>query len=81
MQTYLVKKVQRNLQKLERQASEVDSSHNATFLGESELRSETQNLFIKCAIFELMISDSLSFETQLNEKIQALTRLVTFLEG
>ena len=46
-----------------------------------ELRTETQKLFMKCALFELLIADSFSFETQLNEKIQALTRSVQFSQG
>ena len=36
---------------------------------EHEIRTQTQDLFIRCAIFELLIADALSVETQLNEKI------------
>ena len=69
----MVKRIQRNLTKLEKQVSEECSSNNATFIGsETEIRQETQHLFIKCALLELLIADGLSFETQLNEKIQAL---------
>jgi len=32
-------------------------------------------------VFELLIADGYSFETQLNEKLQALTRLVNLTEG
>ena len=72
MEISYINKIKRNMAKLERSgrvSAEDCSSNNATFLIDQELRSETQNLFIKCAIFELLIADSLSFETQLNEKI------------
>lgn len=85
MQIQYMSKIKRNMQKLDRSGvsaeEAIDSSHNATFVIDGDLRSETQHLFIKCAIFELLIADGLSFETQLNEKIQALTRMVTFIEG
>ena len=45
MENAFVKKINRNLSKLEKPGSDV-SSHNATFLGETELRTETQNLLI-----------------------------------
>lgn len=80
MENQIVKKVNRNLSKLEKQGSDV-SSHNATFHAESELRQETHNLLLQCAVFELQVADGLSFETQLNEKIQALCRMVAFTEG
>lgn len=40
MENSFVKKINRNLTKLEKQGSDV-SSHNATFIGENELRIET----------------------------------------
>ena len=47
MQQSYIKKIHRNMAQLEKgRASEECSSNNATFIGESELRSETQNLFI-----------------------------------
>jgi len=45
MENSFVKKIIRNLTKLEKQGSDV-SSQNATFIGENELRIETQNLLI-----------------------------------
>ena len=48
---------------------------------EKELRTETQHLFMKCALFELLIADAFSFETHLNEKIQSLIRMVQFAQG
>lgn len=33
------------------------------------LRTETQQLFVNCALFELLIAEGFSFETHLNEKI------------
>lgn len=81
-QCQIMKKIQRNLSKLEKQARvSEECSSNATFALEHEVKTETQNWFIQCAIIELLIADALSFETQLNEKIQALTRLVVFTQG
>lgn len=71
MQLSLVKKIQRNMVKLEKWTraggAVEDSSHNATStMGIGcetvELRRETQSLFIECALKELLIADGLSFE-------------------
>ena len=38
-------------------------------------------MLLQCAVYELLVADGLSFETQLNEKIQALSRVIAFTEG
>lgn len=66
MQAATINRSKRNISKLERSSrvsGEDQSSNNATFLIDQELRVETQNLFIECALYELVIADGLSFET------------------
>ena len=45
MENQIVKKINRNLSKLEKQGSDI-SSANATFQAENEIRTETQNLLL-----------------------------------
>jgi hypothetical protein len=41
---------------------------------------ENTKLYIRCAIMELLIAESMCIETQINEKMHALNRMVRFSE-
>lgn len=69
----LVKQIELNMQLLSKQ--ERNSRKKAN------LKRQTQDVFIECALLELLIADGFSFETQLNEKLQALVRVVSYTEG
>jgi hypothetical protein len=47
----------------------------------SKSKERLRDLCIKSAVFELMIADSLPVDIALNEKINALVRVVTFVKG
>ena len=46
-----------------------------------DIKSQTHNLLIQCAIQELLIADSLSHETNMNEKVFSLHRMIQFTKG
>jgi len=47
----------------------------------SKSKERLRDLCIKSAVFELMIADSLPVDIALNEKINALVRVATFVKG
>ena len=72
----ILDRIQSNMSRLQKYAEEGKNGKEA-----GTLRAETQQLFVNCALLELLIAEGFSFETHLNEKIQALQRMVEFSQG
>jgi hypothetical protein len=41
---------------------------------------DSTGLYMQCAVIELLIAESMCIETQINEKMHALSRMVRFTE-
>jgi hypothetical protein len=66
------------------QTAEVFRRIQNSLLGQADrsvqMGTDSTRLYMKCAVIELLIAESMCIETQINEKMHALNRMIRFTD-